>query len=79
VLSRQLADRGIFPAVDIARSSTRHQELLFSDKEMQSVWQLRKVLHNMEPAEALETLLAGLRKTKNNEDFLNMATESLAR
>ena len=79
VLSRQVADRGIFPAVDIARSSTRHQELLFSDEEMQSIWQLRKVLHNMEPAEALETLLAGLRKTGNNQEFLAMAAESFAR
>ncbi len=79
VLSRSLADRGIFPAVDIARSSTRHQELLFSDEEMQSIWQLRKVLHKMEPAEALETLLAGIRKTKTNQEFLAMAAESFAR
>ncbi len=79
VLSRQLADRGIFPAVDIARSSTRHQELLFGDGEMQAIWQLRKALHNMEPAEALETLLAGVNKTKDNQEFLSMATESFAR
>ncbi len=79
VLSRQLADRGIFPAVDIARSSTRHQELLFDDGEMQAIWQLRKVLHNMEPAEALETLLAGVHKTKDNQEFLSMAAESFAR
>ena len=79
VLSRSLADRGIFPAVDIARSSTRHQELLFTDEEMQSIWQLRKVLHKMEPAEALETLLAGIRKTKTNQEFLAMAAESFAR
>ncbi len=79
VLSRQLADRGIFPAVDIARSSTRHQELLFTDEEMQAIWQLRKALHNMEPPEALETLLAGIRKTRTNHEFLAMAAESFAR
>lgn len=78
VLSRQIADRGLFPAVDIIRSSTRHQELLFTDEEMQSVWQLRQVLHNMEPGEGLETLLAGVRKTKSNADFLAMAAESFA-
>ncbi len=79
ILSRELADRGIFPAVDIIRSSTRHQELLFDDEEMQSVYQLRQALHNMEPPEALETLLAGLRKTKTNAEFLQMAAESFAR
>ncbi len=79
ILSRELADRGIFPAVDIIRSSTRHQELLFNDEEMQSVYQLRQALHNMEPPEALETLLAGLRKTKTNAEFLQMAAESFAR
>ncbi len=79
VLSRELADRGIFPAVDIIRSSTRHQELLFNDEEMQSIYQLRQALHNMEPPEALETLLAGLRKTKTNAEFLQMAAQSFAR
>ena len=79
ILSRDLADRGIFPAVDIIRSSTRHQELLFDDEEMQSVYQLRQALHSMEPPEALETLLAGLRKTKTNAEFLQMAVNSFAR
>jgi len=64
--------------VDIIRSSTRHQELLFTDEEMQSVYQLRQALHNMEPPEALETLLAGLRKTNTNAEFLRMAAKSFA-
>lgn len=79
ILSRELADRGMFPAVDIIRSSTRHQELLFNDEEMQSVYQLRQALHNMEPPEALETLLAGLRKTKTNAEFVQLAADSFAR
>jgi len=79
ILSRDLANRGIFPAVDIIRSSTRHQELLFTDNEMQSVYQLRQALHNMEPLEALETLLAGLRKTKTNAEFLQLAADSFAK
>lgn len=78
-LSRDLADRGIFPAVDIAQSSTRHQELLFSDEELQSVWQLRKVLHAMDPLDAAETLITGVRKTKNNSEFLAMASQSFRR
>ena len=79
VLSRSLADRGIFPAIDIRRSSTRHQELLFTDAEMQSIWQLRKVLHAMDDAEATETLLSGVRKTKTNEEFLAMTVEAFKR
>ncbi len=78
-LSRELADRGIFPAVDIAQSSTRHQELLFSDEELQSIWQLRKVLHAMDPIDAAETLITGIRKTKNNSEFLAMAAQSFRR
>ena len=78
-LSRDLADRGIFPAVDISQSSTRHQELLFSDEELQSVWQLRKVLHAMDPIDAAETLITGIRKTKNNSEFLAMAAQSFRR
>lgn len=79
VLSRELADRGIFPAIDIARSSTRHQELLFSDEEMQSIWQLRKVLHSMDNTDATETLISGLRKSKDNKEFLAMAVEAFKR
>ena len=78
-LSRELADRGIFPAVDISQSSTRHQELLFSDEELQSIWQLRKVLHAMEPIDAAETLITGLRKTKTNSEFLALAAQSFRR
>ncbi len=79
VLSRELADRGIFPAVDIARSSTRHQELLFDDEEMQSIWQLRNALHAMDTVDATETLLSGLRKTKSNQEFLAMAATAFRR
>ncbi len=78
-LSRELADRGIFPAVDIAQSSTRHQELLFSDEELQSIWQLRKALHAMDPMDATETLISGLRKTKTNLEFLALAAQSFRR
>ncbi|HCA48386.1 MAG TPA: transcription termination factor Rho [Armatimonadetes bacterium] len=76
VLSRQLADRGIFPAINIELSSTRHQELLFNDDELQSIWQLRKALHAMDTEPATDTLINGLRKTKTNADFLAMAKQT---
>jgi len=79
VLSRELADRGIFPAIDIQRSSTRHQELLFNDEEMQSVWQLRRALHALDTVESTELLLSGLRKTRTNQEFLAMAVETFSR
>jgi len=76
VLSRQLADRGVFPAINIELSSTRHQELLFDDEEMQSIWQLRKALHAMDTEAATDTLIQCLRKTKTNADFLAMAKQT---
>ncbi len=79
VLSRDLANRGTFPAIDIQKSMTRHQELLFSDDEMQSVWQLRRALNVMDSPEAAETLLSGLRRTKRNQEFLAMANQSFKR
>ncbi|MFQ6130562.1 MAG: transcription termination factor Rho [Armatimonadota bacterium] len=72
-LERELADKGIFPAIDIPRSSTRHQELLFEDDEMQKVWQVRRALHALETEHATELLIAGLRKSKSNSEFLAMA------
>jgi transcription termination factor Rho len=76
VLAREIAERGVFPAVDINRSSTRHQELLFTQEELAAVWQLRRAMAAMETVDATETLLAGLRKTKNNAEFLQMAQKA---
>lgn len=76
VLTRELAERGVFPAVDIHRSSTRHQELLFTEEEMQGIWQLRRAMAAMETIDATETLIAGLRKTKSNGEFLQMAQKA---
>jgi transcription termination factor Rho len=79
VLARDLADRGVFPAIDIQRSSTRHQELLFNDEEMQTIWQLRRALHALDTVEATEILLSGLRKSPTNQEFLAMAVETFSR
>ena len=79
VLARELAERGIFPAINIQLSNTRHQELLFADEEMQSVWQIRRALHALDTEHATETLIAGLRKTKTNSEFMALAVDSFAR
>ncbi|MFZ0390591.1 MAG: transcription termination factor Rho [Calditrichia bacterium] len=71
VLDRRLADRRIFPAIDINRSGTRKEELLLSKKELSRVWVLRKLLNEMNPIEAMEFLLDKMRGTRTNDDFLD--------
>jgi len=71
VLDRRLADRRIFPAIDINRSGTRKEELLLSKKELSRVWILRKFLNEMNPIEAMEFLHDKMRGTKNNDEFLD--------
>jgi len=79
VLDRSMADRGIFPAIDIQRSGTRHQELLFSDEELQRVYQLRRVLNALDITQATELLLTGLRKTPSNAEFLKWVQRELSK
>ena len=69
-LDRRLADRRMWPAIDITRSGTRKEELLFVPEELRRVWVLRKVLNDMNPVEAMELLIEKMRKTKSNAEFL---------
>jgi transcription termination factor Rho len=69
-LRRDLADKRIFPAVDVDQSSTRKEELLMSADELKIVWQLRRVLHALEPQQALEVLMDRMKDTKSNAEFL---------
>ena len=71
VLDRRLADRRIFPAMDIHRSGTRKEELLLDERVLHRVWLLRKVLTNMNPVDAMEFLLDKLRVTSSNDEFLD--------
>ncbi len=71
VLDRRLADRRIFPAIDINSSGTRKEELLLSKKELGRVWVLRKLLNEMNPIEAMEFLVGKMRNTRTNDEFLN--------
>ena len=69
VLDRKIADRRVFPAIDIQKSGTRKEELLFDPIEMNRVYLLRNFLADMPPAEAIEFLLARMQRTKNNKEF----------
>ncbi|TLD43074.1 MAG: Transcription termination factor Rho [Candidatus Jettenia ecosi] len=69
-LDRKLADRRLFPAIDITRSGTRKEELVVNTEELKRMWVLRKVLNEMNPTEAMELLKNRLAKTKTNAEFL---------
>ena len=70
-LDRNLFQRRIYPAIDIKRSNTRHEELLLKPDELNKVWILRKVLNESNNVEAMELLIDKLSKTKSNVEFLN--------
>ena len=69
-LSRELADRRIFPSFDLMRSGTRREELLFSEEDMKKIHMLRRALSGTKPQEAMEALLGRLKLTATNADFL---------
>lgn len=71
VLDRRLADRRIWPAIDINRSGTRKEELLLSEKELSRVWILRKFLSEMNPVEGMEFLIEKMAHSKTNDEFLD--------
>ncbi len=69
-LSRELANRRIFPAVDINASGTRREEILMGSEELKIMWKLRRVLSALDPQQGIELLLDRLKKTKGNVEFL---------
>ena len=69
-LDRKLADKRIFPAVDIDPSGTRKEEILLAPEELQIVWKLRRVLHALESQQAMELLLSKIKETSSNYEFL---------
>ena len=71
VLDRHIADRRIFPAIDLNRSGTRREDLLLTEMELTRVYLLRNFLSDMPPAEAIDFLLNRMRKTKANKEFLD--------
>jgi transcription termination factor Rho len=69
-LDRRLADKRIFPAVDVDQSGTRKEEILLGAEELAIVWKLRRVLHALDQQQAMELLLDRMKKTKSNAEFL---------
>ena len=76
-LSRQLADKRIFPAVDIYASSTRREEELLSAEEVKITWRLRRALAGLELQQQLEVVLGKLKETQSNTEFLVQIQKSL--
>jgi len=74
-LDRRLADKRIFPAIDLQRSGTRKEELLLSEDVLNRVWLLRKILSPMSTVESMEFLLDKMRGTKSNKEFLNLMNQ----
>ena len=70
VLDRRLVEKRIWPAIDVNRSGTRREELLLDPDELKRIWVLRRVLNDMNPAEAMDLLVNRMRKTKTNAEFL---------
>ena len=75
-LDRRLADRRLYPAINIKRSGTRREDLLLSEQELSKMWVLRKVINPMDDIEVLELLIDRIRKTKNNDAFLRSMNTS---
>ena len=71
VLDRKVADKRVFPSIDIIKSGTRKENLLVSKADLQKMFVLRRILSPMGTSEAIEFLLSKLRVTKSNEEFFN--------
>ncbi|NNC13180.1 transcription termination factor Rho [Planctomonas sp. JC2975] len=76
-LSRQLADKRIFPAVDVNASGTRREEMLMSSDEVKITWKLRRALAGLDPQQALEVVLGKLKETSSNVEFLVQMQKSM--
>lgn len=75
-LDRRIAEKRVYPAININRSGTRREELLTDEEELQKLWVLRKFLHQMDDLEAMEFLLGKLQSTKTNNDFFDSMKRS---
>lgn len=71
-LDRRLAEKRVYPAINVAKSGTRKEELLLAPQELQNIWILRKFLYDMDEIQAIEFLLDKMRPTKNNAEFFAM-------
>ncbi len=70
-LNRKIAEKRVFPAIDINRSGTRREELLTTPEELQKMWILRKIVHEMSEIDSVEFLISRLSMTKTNDEFFD--------
>lgn len=77
-LDRKLANKRIFPAIDIDKTGTRKEELIMNEEEAELIWRLRRVLHSLDPNEAIELLIEKTKETKSNAEFLLKVKNSAA-
>jgi transcription termination factor Rho len=77
VLDREISERRVFPAIDLNRSSTRKEELLLTDVELNRVFLLRNFLSDMDPVEAIDFLLGRMKMTESNAEFLDAMTQGV--
>lgn len=75
-LDRKMSEKRIFPAIDINKSGTRREDLLLNQKEMESIWAIRKAMSNLGSSDVTEMILNKLMQTKTNEDFVNSINKS---
>jgi len=71
ILDRRLAERRLFPAIDVLRSGTRKEELLLTKDELEMIWQFRKATNGAVTWEAMEMLVEQMKRTKTNHDLLH--------
>jgi transcription termination factor Rho len=76
-LNRDLQERRVFPAIDIKRSGTRHDELLYDDATLKQVWKLHRALAALDTVQATELLIDRLKNTKSNDEFLRIVDKTL--
>jgi transcription termination factor Rho len=71
-LERRLAEKRVYPAINLNKSGTRREELLIKPEILQKIWVLRKLIYDMDEAEAMEFLLGKIKQTKNNAEFFDL-------
>lgn len=75
-LDRKMSEKRVFPAIDINKSGTRREDLLLNQREMESIWAIRKAMSNLGTSDVTEMILSKLTQTRTNEDFVNSINKS---
>ena len=75
ILDRSLSELRIFPAIDVLKSGTRKEEILIDEKSLKTIWDFRRYLSKYNEAEAVKKMIDLIKKTKTNEELLNMISK----